>query len=162
MPVHKLRRFLDENLVKYVVTTQNKAHTPQSSAESTRVSGGELVKTIMLEKVDGELCMVVLPASKQVNLAAFAKLTNSGSIYHPTERAFKKHFPDCEVGALPPFGNLYGLRVYADTSLAAKKEITFNAGSRLGLVQLAFSDFKRLAKPTIVDLAIPRSATSAA
>jgi Ala-tRNA(Pro) deacylase len=157
MAIQKLRRFLDENLVEYVVITHSQAYTSQGSAEEAQIPGNELVKTVMLEKVDGELCMVVLPASKEVSLAAFAKNTNSGSIYHATARDLKDRFPNCEVGALPPFGNLYGVPVYADTSLADDKEIAFSAGSHLQLVQLAFSDFQRLVGPTIVDLAVPRS-----
>jgi len=161
MHIQKLRQFLDENLVKYIVITHSKAYTSQGIAASAHISGNELAKTVMLEKVDGELCMVVLPASKQVNLAAFTKLTNSGSVYLASKRDFKDRFPDCEVGAMPPFGNLYGLRVYADTSLVCDKEIAFNAGSHLELIQLAYSDFERLVKPTIVDLAI-RSTSCAA
>jgi len=92
----------------------------------------------------------------------FAKLTNSEDVSLASERDFKDRFLDCEVGAMPPFGNLYGLRVYADTSLARDKEIAFNAGSHLELVKLAYSDFARLVEPTIVDFAIPRSTTYAA
>ncbi len=150
MPIQKLRQFLDENKVKYIVITHSKAYTSQGIAASAHISGNELAKTVMLKK-DGELCMVVLPASKLVNLAAFAKQTKSGDVSLASERDFKDRFPDCEVGAMPPFGNLYGLRVYADTSLALDKEIAFNAGSHLELVKLAYSDFERLVKPTIVD-----------
>lgn len=162
MPIQKLRQFLDENLVKYLVITHSKAYTSQSIAASAHIPGNEIAKTVMLEKVDGELLMIVLPATKQVDLAAFARLTNSGSIYLATERDFRNRFPDCEVGAMPPFGNLYGLRVFADSSLAGDKEITFNAGTHRELVQLAFSDFERLVEPTIVDLAMPLSTSRAA
>jgi Ala-tRNA(Pro) deacylase len=106
----------------------------------------------MLKK-DGELCMAVLPASKQVSLAAFASLTNSAGVSLASERDFKDHFPDCEIGAMPPFGNLYGLRVYADPLLTRDKEIAFNAGSHRELIQLAYSDFERLVNPTILDFA---------
>jgi Ala-tRNA(Pro) deacylase len=150
MPIQKLRQFLDENLVKYIVITHSKAYTSQSIAKSAHISGNELAKTVMLKK-DGELCMAVLPASKQVNLAVFAKLTNSGDVSLASERDFKDRFPDCEVGAMPPFGNLYDLRVYVDTSLTRDKEIAFNAGSHLELIKLAYSDFERLVEPTIVD-----------
>jgi Ala-tRNA(Pro) deacylase len=160
MPIQKLRQFLDENLVKYIVITHSKAYTSQGTAASAHISGNELAKTVMLKK-NGELCMAVLPASRHVNLSAFAKLTNSGDVSLATERDFKDRFPDCEVGAMPPFGNLYGLRVYADTSLARDKEIAFNAGSHLELVKLAYSDFERLVGPTIVDFAT-HSATHAA
>jgi Ala-tRNA(Pro) deacylase len=150
MPIQKLRQFLDENLVKYVVITHSKAFTAQGVAASAHISGKELAKTVMLKK-DGELCMAVLPASRQVNLAVFAKFTNSKDVSLASERDFKDRFPDCEVGAMPPFGNLYELRVYVDTSLTRDKDIAFNAGSHLELIQLAYQDFERLVQPTIVD-----------
>ncbi len=152
MPIQKLRQFLDENLVKYVVISHSMAYTSQGVAASAHISGNELAKTVMLKK-DGELCMAVLPASRQVSLSAFAKNTNSEDVSLASEREFKDRFPDCEVGAMPPFGNLYGLRVYADSSLARDKEIAFNAGSHLELIQLAYSDFERLVQPIIVNFA---------
>ena len=152
MPIQKLRQFLDENLVKYIVITHSKAYTSQGVAASAHIPGNELAKTVMLKK-DGELCMAVLPASKQVSLAAFASLTNSAGVSLASERDFKDHFPDCEIGAMPPFGNLYGLRVYADPLLTLDKEIAFNAGSHRELIQLAYSDFERLVNPTILDFA---------
>jgi Ala-tRNA(Pro) deacylase len=150
MPIQKLRQFLDDNMVKYVVITHSKAYTSQGIAASAHISGNELAKTVMLKK-DGELCMAVLPASKQVNLAVFEKLTNSGNVTLASEFSFRDRFPDCEVGAMPPFGNLYGLRVYVDASLARDNEIAFNAGSHRELVKLAYMDFVRLVEPTILD-----------
>jgi len=150
MPIQKLRQFLDENLVKYIVITHSKAYTSQGVAAVAHIPGNELAKTVILKK-DGKLCMAVLPASKQVNLAAFAKHTHSTDVSLASERDFKDRFPDCEVGAMPPFGNLYGLCVYADASLTRDKEIAFNAGSHLELIKLAYSDFARLVEPIISD-----------
>jgi Ala-tRNA(Pro) deacylase len=150
MPIEKLRLFLDENHVKYISIIHSKAYTSDRIAESAHISGNELAKTVMLKK-DGELCMAVLPASKHVNRDAFAKLTNSGDVSLASERDFKDRFPDCEVGAMPPFGNLYGFPVYVDTSLTLDKEIAFNAGSHLELIKLAYSDFERLVKPMVFD-----------
>jgi len=160
MPIQKLRQFLDENHVKYIVITHSKAYTSQGVAASAHISGNELAKTVML-KQDGELCMAVLPASRQVDLAKFANFTNSRECSLASEREFKDRFPDCEVGAMPPFGNLYGLRVYVDTSLIRDKEIAFNAGSHLELIQLAYSDFEKLVEPAITDFAT-RSTSRAA
>src|SRR6266498_4597435 len=109
MPIQKLRQFLDENQVKYIVITHSKAYTSQAIAESAHISGNELAKTVVLKK-DGELCMAVLPASKQVSLSAFARSTNSKDVALAGEDEVKTRFPDCETGAMPPFGNLYGLR----------------------------------------------------
>lgn len=105
--------------------------------------------------------MAVLPASKHVNLEAFAKVTNSKDVSLASERDFKDRFPECEVGAMPPFGNLYGLQVFVDTSLIHDKEIAFNAGSHLELIRLAYSDFEWLVDPTVVDFTT-RSASRAA
>jgi Ala-tRNA(Pro) deacylase len=160
MPIQKLRQFLDENHVKYIVITHSKAYTSQGVAASAHISGNELAKTVML-KQDGELCMAVLPASRQVDLAKFAKCTNSRDASLASEREFKDRFPDCEVGAMPPFGNLYGLRVFVDTSLTRDKEIAFNAGSHLELIQLAYSDFERLVEPTSADFATRSSSRAA-
>jgi Ala-tRNA(Pro) deacylase len=160
MPIQKLRQFLDENQVKYIVITHSKAYTSQGVAASAHISGNELAKTVMLKK-DGELCMAVLPASRQVDLAKAAQFTNSREVALASEREFKDRFPDCEVGAMPPFGNLYGLRVYVDTSLTRDKEIAFNAGSHLELIQLAYNDFERLVEPTIADFATRSSSRAA-
>lgn len=160
MPIQTLRQFLDENNVKYIVITHSKAYTSQGIAASAHISGNELAKTVMLKK-DGELCMAVLPASKLVNLVAFANLTDSAEVCLASEREFKDRFPDCEVGAMPPFGNLYGVPVYADALLARDKEIAFNAGSHLELIKLAYSDFERLVQPTMLDFAA-QSTTRAA
>jgi Ala-tRNA(Pro) deacylase len=154
MPIQKLRQFLDDNHVKYVVISHSKAYTSQGIAATANISGNVLAKTVMLKK-DGELCMAVLPAPKHVNLSLFAKLTNSKEVALASERDFKDRFPDCEVGAMPPFGNLYGVAVYADISLTRDKEIAFNAGSHLELVKLAYEDFERLVKPRIMEFAAP-------
>jgi Ala-tRNA(Pro) deacylase len=160
MPIQKLRQFLDAHLVKYIAITHSKAYTSQGIAASAHISGNQLAKTVMLNK-DGELCMAVLPASKQVDLSIFAKLTDSKDVTLASEQDFRDRFPDCELGAMPPFGNLYGLPVYADASLARDKEIAFNAGTHLELVKLAYADFECLVKPTILDLSA-RSTSRAA
>ena len=160
MPIQKLRQFLDENHVKYIVITHSKAYTSQGIAASAHISGNELAKTVMLQK-DGELCMAVLPASKQVDLTEFAKLTGSKDVALASEREFRDRFPDCEVGAMPPFGNLYGVPVFVDNSLTFDSEIAFNAGSHLELIKLAFRDFERLVRPTVFEFA-HRSITHAA
>lgn len=152
MPIQKLRQFLDENQVKYVVISHSKAYTSQGIAERAHISGNELAKTVMLSR-NGELEMAVLPASRHVDVAAFASQTGGGDVSLANESDFKDRFPDCELGAMPPFGNLYGVRVFVDSSLAREREIAFNAGSHLELVQLAYIDFARLVQPTVIDFA---------
>lgn len=152
MPIQKLRQFLDDNLVQYISIVHSKAYTADRIAAITHISGNELAKTVMLKK-DGQLCMAVLPASKYVDRALFARLTNSQEVALASEHEFKDQFPDCDLGAMPPFGNLYGLPVYVDASLTHDEEIAFNAGSHLELMRLAYCDFERLVRPTVLDFA---------
>lgn len=152
MPIQKLRQYLDQNNVRYVVISHSKAYTAQGVAESAHLSGKELAKSVMLNK-DGSLCMAVLPASRKVNLAAFAKLAGARDVSLASEAEFRDRFPDCEVGAMPPFGNLYGVPVYADASLGRNSEIAFNAGSHLELIRMTYDDFNRLVQPTVLDYA---------
>jgi Ala-tRNA(Pro) deacylase len=95
--------------------------------------------------------MAVLPASYQVDLAAIKKATGVRVAELATEQEFAQHFPDCETGAMPPFGNLYGIPVYVDETLADDEEIAFNAGSHYELIRLSYKDFEKLVKPLVMD-----------
>jgi len=95
----------------------------------------------VIVKLDDVMAMAVLPASLHIDLAQLRAATGAKAIALASEPEFKSKFPDCETGAMPPFGNLYGLAVYADQSLAADKEIAFNAGSHNELIRLPFADF---------------------
>jgi len=152
MPVRKLRELLDEESVKYVVISHSPAYTAQEIAALAHVPGRELAKTVMV-KEDEELRMAVLPASFQVDLQRLQQNVRAGTVELADEVDFRERFPDCEVGAMPPFGNLYGLRVYVDRKLAEDDEIAFNAGNHKELVRMAYKDFQRLAKPDVVDFA---------
>jgi Ala-tRNA(Pro) deacylase len=100
-------------------------------------------------KVDGTIVMAVLPAKHRVDLEALRAACLAGKVELATEHEFAKLFPNCEEGAMPPFGNLYGVPVYVEKSLAEDEEIAFNACSHSELIQLAYKDFARLVKPTI-------------
>jgi len=149
MPVNKLKEFLNENKVKYVAISHSPAHTAQEVAASAHVPGRELAKTVMV-RLDGKMAMAVLPASYMVDFKRLREVTGAKEVQLATEKEFKDMFPECEVGAMPPFGNLYGMDVYAANSLAEDEEIAFNAGSHSELVRMRFADFERLVKPTIV------------
>ena len=97
--------------------------------------------------------MAVLPASYQVDLLALKRSVGVRTAELASEREFKQHFPDCETGAMPPFGNLYGIPVYVDERLTRDYEIAFNAGSHYELIKLAYVDFERLVQPLILDFA---------
>ena len=152
MPIRKLREFLDENKVKYVTISHSPAYTAQEIAASAHIPGKELAKTVMV-RVGGKLAMAVLPA---IDLVDFDRLADAvgEKVEMVGEKEFKDAFPGCEVGAMPPFGNLYGFDVYVADSLAEDEQIAFNAGSHTELVRLAFSDFERLVEPKVVPFAV--------
>jgi Ala-tRNA(Pro) deacylase len=155
MPVQTLRDFLDRNRVKYVVISHSPAHTAQEVAASAHIPGRAMAKTVIV-KLDGRLAMAVLPASEMIDLdllgdAAFAQQAELAD-----ESEFSDRFPGCELGAMPPFGNLYGMDVYVADSLAEDDEIAFNAGSYTEVIRMAYPDYARLVKPRILRFGAPR------
>ncbi len=153
MPASKLTEFLDNQHVNYrVVEHHTPVYTAQEIAAAAHISGKQLAKTVMV-KLDGKLAMAVLPASQRVHLNRLRELTGAQTIELARESEMKARFPDCQVGAMPPFGNLYGIPVYAAQTLSDEIEIAFCAGTHTELVQIAFEDFARLVKPTILDFA---------
>lgn len=149
MPAKKLKEFLDSHNVKYVNITHSPAYTAQEIAASAHIHGKELAKTIMV-LVDGKMAMAVLPATCTIDFDHFRKAIRARKIELASEENFKDMFPDCEVGAMPPFGNLYGMVVYADKSLEEDAEIAFNAGSHSELIRLSYQDFDKLVKPNVL------------
>lgn len=149
MPVKRLKEFLDSNNIQYVTISHSPAYTAQAIAASAHVSGKELAKTVMV-KVDGKMAMAVLPASYQVDFALMKEAVGAKQLELATEAEFKDLFSECEVGAMPPFGNLYDMQVFAAAKLAEDDEIAFNAGLHTELIKLAYKDFERLVKPTVV------------
>ena len=148
MPIRKLREFLDSSGVKYVTIGHSPAFTAQEVAASAHVPGKELAKTVMV-KVDGKMAMAVLPASFDVDFDLLKQAAGTDDVQLATEDEFSDLFPECEVGAMPPFGNLYGMDVFVAQSLAEDVAIAFSAGSHRELVRLDYSDFARLAAPTV-------------
>ena len=148
MPVRKLKEFLDNQNIKYVTISHSAAYTAQQIAASAHIPGKELAKTVMV-KIDGKMAMAVLPASYNVDFDLFKKVAGTSKVELATEKEFKDMFPGCDVGAMPPFGNLYGMDVFVAESLAEDEEIAFNAGSHAELIRLAYKDFERLVKPKV-------------
>ncbi|MCB0589369.1 MAG: YbaK/EbsC family protein, partial [Phaeodactylibacter sp.] len=128
MPIQKLKAFLDSQKVKYLSISHSEAFTAQQVAASAHIPGKELAKTVMV-KVDGKMAMAVLPASHQVDFRQLKKTTGAGNVELADEEDFKGFFPECELGAMPPFGNLYNMDVYVAERLSEDEEIAFNAGS---------------------------------
>jgi len=148
MPVKKLKEFLDANKIKYVTVTHSPAYTAQQIAASAHIPGKELAKTVMV-KIDGKLAMAVLAASFKIDFDLLEKASGAKKVELATESEFKEMFPGCELGAMPPFGNLYGMDVFVAQSLAEDDEIAFNAGSHTELIKLSYKDFERLVKPRV-------------
>jgi len=160
MSLIQLKDFLDSNNVKYVAISHSVAYTAQGIAALTHISGKELAKTVIV-KLDGKLAMAVVPASTHVDLARLKSATGATTVEIASEDEFRDKFPNCETGAMPPFGNLYGMEVFADQSLTHDEEIAFNAGSHRELVRLAWVDFVELVKPRVVRLATGKTSEAA-
>ncbi len=149
MVIKKLREYLDANNIKYVVISHSPAFSAQEVAALVHIPGREMAKTVMVN-VRGNLAMAVLPASFNIDFNRLSIAMGTGDVYLATEGEFKERFPDCEVGAMSPFGNLYDIDVYVAESLAEDDEIAFNAGSHTDLVKMAYAEFARLVKPRII------------
>ena len=143
MPVRKLQEFLDANGIKYVTISHSRAVTAQEVAASAHIKGKELAKTVIV-KLDGKVAMAVIPASFSLDFSLLREAAGGASVELASESEFRDCFPDCETGAMPPFGNLYGIDVFVAESLTHDEQIAFNAGSHTELVQLAFKDFEHL------------------
>jgi Ala-tRNA(Pro) deacylase len=152
MPVQKLRKFLDEHDVKYVTISHSPSFTAQEIAASAHIPGQELAKTVIV-KIDGEMAMAVLPASFLVDFEVLKESVGARSVELATESEFRDTFPGCELGAMPPFGNLYDMDVYVANDLADDEEIAFNAGLHTELIRLKYADFERLVQPKLVEFA---------
>jgi len=149
MPVKKLKEFLDKEKIKYVSIVHSTAYTAQEVAASAHIPGKELAKTVIVQ-LDGEMAMAVLPANRKIILQDLREVTGADQVKFVAEEDFKMKFPECEPGAMPPFGNLYGMEVYAATALGENEAIAFNAGSHTEVIKLAYKDFERLVKPKVV------------
>lgn len=153
MPTKRLKEFLDSNGVKYVSISHSPAFTAQEIAALTHTPGQELAKTVIIKK-DGKMAMAVLPASFQVDFELLREATGAKKVELATEREFRDRFPGCEVGAMPPFGNLYDMDVYVAEKLAEDENIAFNAGSHTELVKMAYADFARLVEPKPISFSV--------
>ncbi len=155
MPVRKVKELLDAENIKYVTVSHSVAYTAQEVAARAHVRGKNLAKTVIV-KIDGKMAMVVLPSTYKVDFDLLTEATGATDVELATEAEFKDMFPDCEVGAMPPFGNLYGLDVYVAKTLAEDDEIAFNAGTHAELIKLPYAEYERLVKPKVVKISLRR------
>ena len=152
MPLSRLESFLRNADVSFNKIVHHKTFTAQRTAADTHISGKEIAKTVIM-KLDGRMCMVVLPGSMQVDFNLLKEATGANEIRLATESEFKDLFENCEVGAMPPFGNLYDMPVYVAESLGEDVFIAFNAGSHSLLIQMKYADFERLVRPAVMKIA---------
>jgi Ala-tRNA(Pro) deacylase len=148
MPARALQTFLDSHQVKYVTIRHSPAFTAQEIAASAHIPGKQLAKTVMV-KLDDKLAMAVLPASDTVDFERLKAAAGAHTVALANEQDFQDRFPECEVGAMPPFGNLYGLDVWVAARLAEAEELAFNAGDHTELMRMAYRDFDRLVQPKV-------------
>jgi len=152
MPLARLTEYLDEHDKKYVVIKHSQAFTAQEVAASAHIPGKDMAKSVIL-KVDGDLKMVVLPSTHSVDFDQIKEELDAKEVELATEEEFKNLFPDCEVGAMPPFGNLYDIETIVAEALAEDEEIAFNAGTHKELVKISYEDFEELVQPMVIPLA---------
>ncbi|HWQ93140.1 MAG TPA: YbaK/EbsC family protein [Clostridia bacterium] len=149
MPLRKVKDFLNGQGIKYVSISHSPAYTAQEVAESAHIPGHGMAKTVIV-KLNDNLAMAVLPANTKIVLQDLQDITGSDRVQLASEGEFKERFPDCEIGAMPPFGNLYGMDVFVAESLADNQEIAFNAGSHTELIKMDYEDFERLVRPKVL------------
>lgn len=148
----RLHNLLDARHVPYTAFFHERTLTAHETAEVAHVSRELFAKTVMI-KVDGRLAMLVMPAAYRADLTRLSRALGGASVELAEEAEFRDAFPDCEVGAMPPFGHLYGMPVYVDSRLARQKEITFNAGTHIEAVSMPYKAFEKLAEPELLWLA---------
>ena len=153
MTAKRLKDFLDREGVKYVTILHSPAYTALEIAQLAHVRGKEFAKTVII-KIDDRLAMAVLAASEKLDLEHLRKATGAKHVRLALESEFEEHFPGCEPGAMPPFGNLYGMEVFVSKTLGADEQIAFNAGSHAEVIRLGYTDFERLVQPVVAVLAI--------
>ncbi|MDQ8204792.1 YbaK/EbsC family protein [Pelagicoccus sp. SDUM812003] len=153
MPIARITEYLDMHRIKYEKITHSPAYTAQEVAAKAHVSGWDLAKTVVV-KLDGEFAMAVLPASEHIDLDYMAEIVNAREACLATEDEFIDMFPGCDLGAIPPFGNLFGMKVFVAPELAEDETIAFSAGTHTELIRLSYDDFEWLVEPEMIPFAV--------
>ncbi len=152
MPFTRLEEYLNREKINYKRIVHSRAYTSQKTAAYAHISGKEIAKSV-IAKIDGKMVMAVLPASYQLDLNELKRATGAKDVRLATESEFKDVFMDCEVGAQPPFGNLYNIEVFVAEKLTEDTNIAFNACNHAELIQMTYKDFQRLVHPTVIKIA---------
>lgn len=149
MPAAKVKEFLESRGVKYEILDIPTAYTAQETAAEAHVPGRELAKTVIVKKDDGSFAMAVLPASERIDFALLRGVVGTDRVELATEEEFAGLFPDCEIGAMPPFGNLYGMEVFVEKALTEDEKISFYGCDHSRLFRMAYADYESLVKPRL-------------
>ncbi|MFT3742359.1 MAG: YbaK/EbsC family protein [Gammaproteobacteria bacterium] len=144
-----VRRYLDDHHISYKTINHVPAYTAQETAQLSHISGKEIAKCVIV-KIDGKLAMIVEPASIRLDLSWIKAWLKANQVELANEQEFQECFPDCELGAMPPFGNLYGMDVIVDDMLTEDRTIAFNGGTHTDLVEMAYKDYENLVKPRLM------------
>ncbi len=149
MPIpRQISEYLDSQHVQYRTSAHPLAYTAQGLAHVQHISGKLLAKSVMVN-ADNRMVMVVLPASNRIHFGKLQALLKANSLRLATEDEFRDIFPDCELGAMPPFGNLYHVEVWVDDAMREHPNLLFNAGTHLETIEMSFMDFEKLVQPKI-------------
>lgn len=151
MLAKRFEEYLNSQHIPYENIQHPRAYTAQEIAALTHIPGKNFAKTVIL-KVDGKMTMLVLPAQYKVDLNQIKRGTGAKYVELASENEFAGMFPECEVGAMPPFGNLYNMDVWVDKSLTQDEEIAFNACNHIELIKMAYSDFEHLVHPKVLEM----------
>lgn len=149
----RMKALFEQEKVPYQLISHQEAHTAPELAMSIHAPGREVAKVVIIQ-ADERYVMAVLPAHRQIHLTRFAQVAGAKRISLAEEAEIRKPFPDCEPGAMPPLGNLYGFPVYVEESLAREPVIFFPAGTHREVIKMRFDDFQRLARPRVADFAL--------
>ncbi len=149
----KLKEYLESNKISFEVGYHARVYTAQEVAASQHVPGREMAKVVMV-KADGKTIMLVLPASYQIDIKKLKGVLNCKKVGMVKEEEFQELFPDCEVGAMPPFGNLYNLEVWVDQVLTEDESIVFRAGSHVETLRIKYNDYAGLVNPKVGDFSV--------
>jgi Ala-tRNA(Pro) deacylase len=151
----KIKEYLDNAEVAYTGHPHRRAYTSQEIAQSVHIPGHEMVKSVILETDDKQLIMAVLSAAETVNLDTLREEIGCRVLRLASEAEFRDAFPTCELGAMPPLGNIFDVPVYCDANLSRNHEIDFNAGTHDETIRMKFDDYKKLVNPRMVHFAQP-------
>jgi Ala-tRNA(Pro) deacylase len=149
---NRVTSLLDRQGVAYRVVHHRQDFTAQKTAQDTNTPGWEFAKAVIVS-ADGDDVMVVLPAPRHVDLAKVKEALGARKAHLVEEHRIRLLFPDCELGAEPPFGNLYNMPVYVSPELSNDEYITFNAGTHMEAIRMRYDDFAELVHPVAADLA---------